>query len=465
MITTEERFMPFRELMRKEGLPDVAIATFAHYYRHLAEGYDGFIRETDILPLESLPELESLPTHLAETGQRSLPHTVMIKLNGGLGTSMGLNGPKSLLTVKDDLTFLDIIATQALHEKVPLILMNSFATREESLKALERYPGLMRDIPLDFLQHRVPKVKRSDLSPARWPENPSLEWCPPGHGDIYTSLVTGGLLDLLLEKGYRFAFVSNSDNLGAVMNKIVLGYFVEHRLPFLMEVATRTEEDRKGGHLAMLPDGQLILREIAQCHPEDRALFQDIYRYKFFNTNSIWINLHELKKVLEEKDYVLGLPMIRNPKSIDPRDLSSTPVYQIETAMGTAISIFRGAQALHVPRSRFLPVKTTNDLLAVSSDAYLLTHDNRVVINPQREPGGPPMVIDLDPAYYRSIDDLQARFPYGPPSLIECERLTIRGDFRFGRNVALRCVVHLVNETADQVIFDDGSILDGSYSA
>ncbi|MGV8123850.1 MAG: UTP--glucose-1-phosphate uridylyltransferase [Candidatus Xenobiia bacterium LiM19] len=461
MNPANEKFSPFYEKMKEERIPDIAIRTFEHYYHRLLEGSDGFIREKDIVPVDSLPDLESLPARLAEAGQRAVHKTVIIKLNGGLGTSMGLNGPKSLLKVKNDLTFLDIIARQALHEHIPLLMMNSFATREDTLAALAPYPELAKNFPLDFVQHKVPKVTVSDLSPALWPDNPAHEWCPPGHGDIYTSLLTSGVLDLLLEKGYLYAFVSNSDNLGAVMNRIILGYFSENRIPFLMEVAARTEEDKKGGHLAMYPNGRLLLRESAQCAPADLSSFQDITRHRYFNTNSLWINLHELKTLLESRENVLELPLIRNTKTIDPRDLTSTPVYQLETAMGAAISLFYASRALRVPRTRFLPVKTTNDLFAVYSDAYVLSSDFRVVLNPNKESGGPPMSINLDPRYYKHIDQLEARFPYGPPSLIECERVTIKGDIEFGRNVEFKYAVELINDTDRQIEIADDSVIEG----
>lgn len=461
MNKDKEKFSLFYGKMKEECIPDIAIRTFEHYYHRLLEGSDGFIRERDIVPIVSLPDLESLPARLAETGQRAVHETVIIKLNGGLGTGMGLNGPKSLLKVKNGLTFLDIIVRQALHDRIPLLLMNSFATRDDTLAALERYPELAGKLPIDFVQHKVPKVTVSDLSPAVWPDNPSLEWCPPGHGDIYTSLLTGGVLDLLLQKGYRYAFVSNSDNLGAVMNRIILGYFAENRIPFLMEVAARTEEDKKGGHLAMYPDGRLLLRESAQCAPDDLSSFQDITRHRYFNTNSLWINLSELKTLLDSRDNILELPLIRNRKTIDPRDLTSTPVYQLETAMGAAISLFSGSTALKVPRTRFLPVKTTNDLFAIYSDAYVLSNDCRVVQNPNKESGGPPMSINLDRRYYRYIDQLEARLPYGPPSLTECERVTINGDIRFGRNVEFKYAVELINDTDSQIEIADGSIIEG----
>ena len=459
MTATESDFTLFAERMRAEHLPEIVIRTFEHYYRQLVEGCTGLIPEAEVRPVESLPDLEILPARLADVGCAALPRAILLKLNGGLGTGMGLEKAKSLLTVKGGLTFLDVTAHQALLSGVPLALMNSFNTRDDSLAVLRRYPELWGNLPLDFLQHKVPKVAQADLRPVDWPADPELAWCPPGHGDIYTALVTSGLLDALIEKGYAYAFVSNADNLGAILDPTILGYFVENRLPFLMEVADRTAADRKGGHLAARADGGLILRESAQCPPEDTDAFQDIGRHRYFNTNNLWLSLPALRGLLAERDGILGLPMIRNRKTVDPRDPDSTPVYQVETAMGAAIALFEGAGALWVPRTRFAPVKTTDDLLAVRSDAYVLTDAYQVIPDPARTLG--PIVVSLDPAHYRLIDEMAARFPFGPPSLVACERLKIRGDVRFGHAVICRGVVEIVNESGMQAEIADGAVLSG----
>ncbi|MBK7769216.1 MAG: UTP--glucose-1-phosphate uridylyltransferase [bacterium] len=422
--------------MRREGLPEIAIRTFAQYYAQLAAGQTGLLPEADLEPVTGVPDAEALPASLAAAGRRALPHTVMLKLNGGLGTGMGLERAKSLLTVKDGLTFLEIIAHQSRAADVPLLLMNSFSTRADSLALLAGQSLPDRGLPADFLQHKVPKVRADDLRPAQWPVDPDLAWCPPGHGDLYTALVTSGVLDCLLARGFRWAFVSNADNLGATIDPVILGHVVASGAPLVMEVADRTAADRKGGHLARRRDGRLILREVAQCPPADEEAFQDIARHRYFNTNTLWLDLPALDAVLRRDDGIMRLPMIRNRKTLDPRDPGSPAVYQLETAMGAAIETFAGAAALRVPRARFAPIKHTSDLLNVRSDNFLLTEDHQVVPNPQR--ALPPAVIDLDPAYYRFVDDLERRFPGGPPSLLACSRLVVRGDVRFGRGVAAR---------------------------
>src|ERR671929_1509861 len=391
------------EKMRAEGVGDAAVAPFEHYYGRLRAGERGMLPEDELEPVDDLPAAEDLPPAEEDdaAARKALDRAVVLKLNGGLGTSMGMDRAKSLLEVKDGLSFLDIIARQVLGlrertgARLPLVLMNSFATREDSLAALERHADLAADVPADFVQNKVPKVLADDLQPARWPDDPSLEWAPPGHGDVYTALLTSGMLEALLDRGYRYAFLSNSDNLGAVLDPRILAWFAGEEVPFAMEVADRTEADRKGGHLARRRDGGgLVLREIAQTPDEDVDAFQDVERHRFFNTNTLWVDLEALRALLERRDGVLGLPMIVNRKTVDPSDKGSPEVIQLETAMGAAIDVFDGARALRVPRRRFAPVKTTSDLLALRSDAYVLTDDQRVELAAERN--GTPPFVELD---------------------------------------------------------------------
>lgn len=453
------QFDDFEAKMLDEGLADLVVETFRRHYLKLVEGETGQIAEAEITPVDALPDADDLTDEHRRVGEEALSQTVTIKLNGGLGTSMGLEKAKSLLAVKDGLTFLDVISRQALLTGTPLVLMNSFATREDSLAALSTYPDLSGgSLALDFVQHKYPKIERATLSPARWPAEPSLEWNPPGHGDIYSALATSGMLGCLVELGYRYAFVSNSDNLGAVLDADILGYLVESSLSFLMETAERTEADRKGGHIARRSDGRLVLRELAQCPAGDVDAFQDVSRHRYFNTNTVWIDLPALSSLMVDSGGVVELPLIRNAKTVDPRDADSTQVYQLETAMGAAISAFDSSGAIRVPRTRFAPVKTTSDLLAVRSDAYVLTPDFRVVLNPARRGRVP--VVDLDSSYYRLIDDLESRFPHGPPSLVDCSSFRVRGDVAFGKEIVAREHVQLVNETPDQVqIADDTGLM------
>ena len=458
-------FRPFEAKMRDAGAHPLVINMFKRNYLQLLSGSEGTIARSQIDAVEDVPDAEQLSGY-ADAGAKAMKQAVVIKLNGGLGTSMGLEQAKSLIPVKNGLRFIDIIAQQTLHLRtrygtpVPLLLMNSFNTRDDSLEALDAWPELKGDLPLDFLQHRIPKVLVEDLAPVNGTRDAELEWCPPGHGDLYTSLVTSGLLDQLLARDIRYAFVSNADNLGAVLDPEILGYFATQELPFMMEVADRTPADRKGGHLARLKDGRLTLRERAQCPEDETEEFQDITLYRFFNTNNLWIDLKALKETLDRYDGILPLPLIRNRKTLNPRDPESPAVYQLETAMGAAISLFEKAAALRVPRRRFAPVKTTDDLLGIWSDAYVLTDDFRIVQNPKRTL--PTIDIVLDRVYYKFVSQLEERFPHGAPSLLHCSELHIEGDALFGRDVVCRGAVHLQISAGEQRVIPDGTILEDS---
>jgi UTP--glucose-1-phosphate uridylyltransferase len=452
--------------MRTDGVAEIAVDTFAHYFERLRAGDTGVLAESEIEPVAELPDADELPAD-DEGARAALDRTVVIKLNGGLGTGMGMTAPKSLLEVKDGLTFLDITVRQILDlrertgAKLPLVLMNSFATREASLDALAGYDSLpVAGVPADFVQSKVPKLAADGLAPVSWPADPALEWAPPGHGDLYPSLSSSGMLEALLDAGYEYAFVANVDNLGAVMEPRILAWFARERIPFLMEVADRTEADRKGGHLARRTDGGLVLREVAQTPDADLDAFQDIARHRFFNTNTLWVDLRALAEVREERGGVLGLPMIVNRKTVDPGDRDSPAVYQLETAMGAAIDVFDGARAIRVPRTRFAPVKTTNDLLALRSDAYVLHDDGRVALAPERSDGGAPLV-DLDPEHFKLVRDFDARFAAGAPSLVACERLAVRGDVAFGTGVVVRGTVTVQQGAGGQRRIEDGAVLEG----
>jgi UTP--glucose-1-phosphate uridylyltransferase len=444
------------EKMKREGVPDASIATFEHYYEQLAAGESGMIPEDSIDPVKDLPSAEELPP-----GNPPLDQAVIIKLNGGLGTSMGMDRAKSLLQVKDGLAFLDIIARQvlALREasgaRLPLVLMNSFYTRDDSLSLLERYPDLAADVPFDFVQHKEPKLLVDGLQPADWPPDRSLEWCPPGHGDIYPALLTSGMLENLLERGYRYAFMSNSDNLGAVLEPRILAWFAAQRMPYVAEVTDRTEADRKGGHLARRKeDGELILRETAQTPDEDMDAFTDPERHPYFHINNLWLDLRALADLLDAREGVMGLPMIVNRKTLDPSDKSTPEVFQIETAMGAAVGVFEGAGALRVPRSRFVPVKKTSDLLVLRSDAFRLTDGAQIELAAGRSTAP---LVQLDDDHYKLLRDFDARFPDGPPSLVEADRLQVDGDVTFGADVVVRGAVAVAGP--EQI--PDGAVLEG----
>lgn len=450
-----------RQKMADAGVDPVAIETFAHYYRLLEHGETGMIAESAIEPIdiEALADTEVS----AEVAADAIGTTAVIKLNGGLGTSMGMERAKSLLCVRRGLSFLDIIARQILHLRkqydatLPLIFMNSFRTSEDTLLALARYDDLpVAGLPVEFLQNKVPRLLTSDLTPVSWPEEPELEWCPPGHGDIYTALRGTGLLDQMIEQGYRYAFVSNSDNLGAVPDPRVAGWFAGSGAPFAIEAVRRTPSDRKGGHFARRKaDGRLVLRETAQTAPEDLVALGDLDRHRFCSTNNLWFDLHAMKAMLDEREGILGLPLIRNVKTVDPAEPDSPEVVQVETAMGAAIEVFEGARLIEVSRERFIPVKTTNDLLVLRSDVYEIGPDATLTQIAADVP-----FVDLDKDHYKVIDEFDKRFPEGAPSLAEASSLTVEGDWTFGHGVRVVGAVDLDDKGAQRI--PEGEVLTGS---
>lgn len=449
-----------QDKMRAAGVNETAIAVFGHYYHQLESGATGLVREDTIDPLVTAPAIADVDIDPA-VAREALDRTVIVKLNGGLGTSMGMAKAKSLLPVREGRSFLDIIAGQVRHARaahgvrLPLILMNSFRTHDDSLEALAAYPDLqVEGLPLDFVQSQEPKLLVDGLTPVEWPADPSLEWCPPGHGDIYPSLLATGILEQLLDHGYRYACSSNADNLGAAPDAHLAGWFASSGAPYAAEVCRRTPADRKGGHLAVRrADGRLILRDTAQTAPEDMAHFTDEHRHPYFHTNNLWFDLERLHQTLTERGGVLGLPLIRNVKNVDPTDPESPLVYQVETALGAAVEVFEGASPVLVERGRFLPVKTTNDLLLVSSDAYDLGRDQVLRLLPDTAP-----LVRLDERYYKTVAAFAQRFPQGVPSLRRATSLEVTGDWTFGGGVIVEGDAVLEDPGVPRRV-PDGSVL------
>lgn len=458
---SEQGLRAAQDKMRQAGVNEAAVKVFTHYYHQVEAGTTGLIPEETISPLVEVPRLEDID--ISEEAERSaLAKTVIIRLNGGLGTSMGMDRAKSLLPVRDGDSFLDIIVRQVLAARerygarLPLIFMDSFRTQDDTLAALAKYPQLaVDDLPLDFLQNQEPKLRADDLSPVSYPDDPSLEWCPPGHGDIYTALYGSGLLDKLIDAGFQYASTANADNLGAVPSAKVAAWFASSGAPYAAELCKRTPADVKGGHLAVRnSDGRIILRDTAQTPSDQMHYFTDQYRHPYFHTNNLWFDLVALREVLRQRDGVLGLPLIRNAKTVNPADSTTTPVVQIECAMGAAIEAFEGASAIEVPRSRFLPVKTTNDLMVLRSDAYEIDVAGQLNATVDQV-----CVAELDPKYYKTIHQFEQRVSQGAPSLRQAQRLVVHGDWTFGADVVVKGEVTLADAGVASRV-PDGTLLE-----
>jgi UTP--glucose-1-phosphate uridylyltransferase len=354
-------------------------------------------------------------------------------------------------------TFLDVIAGQVLAARartgarLPLIFMNSFRTADDTRAHLSRYPELeVPGIPADFLQNRVPKLDAATLAPVEWPPDPEHEWCPPGHGDIYPAMYDAGIIADLLRAGFRYLFVSNADNLGATPDARVAGWFAGSGAPFALEVSRKTPADIKGGHLVRRNwDQQLVLRESAQTHPEDLHHTLDIEKHRYFNTNNIWVDLEAISAELDRTGGIIELPFITNHKTVDPSDPQSPAVIQLESAMGSAVGVLPGAAAIEVGRERFLPVKTTDDLLLLRSDVFELTPDYRLHAVAKQ----PHIKLSK---HYRTIADFEKRFPYGPPTLRDATALLVDGDWTFGADTIVTGAAHLPDGSG---VVPDGTVL------
>ena len=380
-----------------------------------------------------LPSWEALPEPPEAVTDSDLARLVVLKLNGGLGTSMGCPGPKSLIEVKERRSFLDLILEQmeALQARapVPLYLMNSFYTQEPTESRISRYSG---PVPVfTFQQNRFPRLDAETgdlLDPARFREE---AWYPPGHGDFYFCVQHLGLLARWLEEGREVLFLSNADNLGAGVDPRILHFMLEKQIPFLMEMTPKTPADVKGGTLYQ-KDGRLHLLELAHVPEQHQADFLGTRKFRVFNTNNIWIHLPQLMDRLNQGG--LDLDVIVNRKNV-----RGQAVIQLETAVGAGLEHFEGAVGLVVPRTRFAPVKTTADLLKVQSDLFVVEH-GRLRPNPERKRADLPQVTLGDT--FRNLDEYSRRFR-AVPSLVDLESLVLEGDILFEGPAVLRGKVSL----------------------
>jgi len=293
----------------------------------------------------------------------------IVKLNGGLGTSMQCTGPKSVITVKNNLTFLEIIINQIrfLNKKykcnIPLVLMNSTLTtnNEEMKKIINNSSDI--DI-LIFHQDNLPRICAKTnklLNNDSFISNTPIS-CPSGTGDFYESLLKSNVYHKLLKRNIEHLFISNIDNLAASADPYILNFLQNNKnIEFNIEVTPKTELDIKGGTFIDY-DNKTRLLEVAMIPKENLEEFYSIEKFKIFNTNNIWIKLNSLINNYE------NMEIFQNFKTID-----NTEFYQIESVIGSGINCFENISIINVPRNRFLPVKKKNNLEDIRSDKYILT--------------------------------------------------------------------------------------------
>lgn len=411
----------------------------------------------ETLPDEVIIDHSSIAT--AEiANNKLLDKLVVLKLNGGLGTSMGCEGPKSLIYVRNDQTFLDLTVQQIeylnkkYHCNVPLVLMNSFNTHEDTEKIKHRYE---HRVSLHmFEQSKFPRISKESLCPlANSVNSPHSCWYPPGHGDVYRSLMRTGLLQKFIEEGKEYIFISNIDNLGATVDLGILNYLVNQKSPpeFLMEVTDKTRSDIKGGTLVKY-DGKVRLLELAQVPKDKVDEFKSVSKFKIFNTNNLWVNLKAIQKLLAAN--TLHMEVIVNQKSAPG---GSGLIIQLETAAGAAMKNFSGGIGIRVPRSRFLPVKTTSDLLLVMSDLYNVKNGS-LMMNPNRGFTSVPL-IKLGDMNFRKVKDFLSRFQ-NIPNILELDHLTVSGDVTFGTNITLKGTVIIIANHGERIDIPSGAVLE-----
>jgi len=411
------------------------------------------------LPKDAIKEYTELPVETDKNSVREMLNSlVVIKLNGGLGTSMGCSGPKSVIPVRSDLTFLDLTVQQIEYlnktydANVPLVLMNSFNTDDDTMKIIKKYSGLKVTIKT-FNQSKFPRINKESLMPIAKScrtEDDLEAWYPPGHGDFYQAFANSGLLNEFIDQGKKYCFISNIDNLGATVDINILSMCLSASHEFVMEVTDKTRADVKGGTLINY-EGKLRLLEVAQVPKEHEEDFKSVKKFNVFNTNNLWINLASVQRIVDEN--TLDMEIIVNPKTLD----NGLNVYQLETAVGAAMKCFENSVGIKVPRSRFLPVKKSSDLLLVMSNLYNLDHGALVMSAKRMFPSTP--LVKLGDNHFKKVSAFLSRFG-SIPNLLELDHLTVSGDVTFGRGVSLRGTVIIIANHGDRIDIPDGSILE-----
>ncbi len=375
-----------------------------------------------------------------------VPSIAQVKLNGGLGTSMGCKGPKSLVQCDTNGdTFLDKIIQNFNSSSISshLILLNSFNTSSDTSTFINsKYPDLDW---LEVLQYPFKKIDLVSNQPFKQHDPFFLN--PPGHGSVYFDLYYSGVLKRLKNEGVDYLFISNSDNLAASCDPKIAAHLLKNNIPFLIELTKKNKNDVKGGTIVS-SDGVLKLWEIAQVTDQQLPSFQS---QPYFNTNNIWVNINALISIIESNQ--LNLDLILNKK-----ESHGYSFIQLEYAMGSAIQSFENAQVLVVPRQRFFPVKKTTDLLRLLSD--LVHIDSSGFLNWDTA-----QTIDIE--LKSPFDTVNGFFKHFlvMPSLKKLTQLSLSGPINFSHFIELRnnVKIELKSSDASFTIDSDIDILDDVY--
>ncbi|KYQ93226.1 UDP-glucose pyrophosphorylase [Tieghemostelium lacteum] len=382
---------------------------------------------------------------------RLLSKLVVIKLNGGLGTRMGCKGAKSSIELAPGISFLDMTVAhieqmnQDYDVDIPLVIMNSFKTDSETTKTIEKYKTHRVTIKT-FCQSKFPKMYKDTLNLVPKPNTPlnAKEWYPPGSGDVFRSLQRSGLFDELLAAGKEYIFISNIENLGAIVDVQLLNHIHLQKIEFGIEVTNRISTDSTGGILMSYRD-KLHLLELSQVKADKLKIFKD---FKYWNTNNIWVNMKSTQALLKADklslDWIVAYPTENH-----------TQLVQLETPAGMGIQCFENSCAIFVPRDRYRPIKSTSQLLLAQSNLFQFDH-GQVKLSSKRDGDVPLVKLGEE---FQSISDYEKRFK-SIPDIIELDHLTVSGDVYFGSKVTLKGTVIIVANHGERIDIPDGVTLE-----
>lgn len=296
----------------------------------------------------------------------------IIKLNGGIASSMVRhNFPKCLIQIKEDYTILDIIMNRHIkfNKNETILLLNSFYTHDETRQFIQlNYPNAIES--LIYLEQKAnPRVLESSKEILNM-DNPDHIY-PIGHGELIYKLIDTEIIDKLIEDGIEYIFVSNIDNLNAVKNNDILQDLMDNGIDYALEIVERTEQDKKGG-IVVKYDGRYKIVEIGECGLDDLSNFMDIEKYKYFNTNNIWIRTKAIKELSkQDTNYLEKVDIIKNRKKLK----TGEDCVQLEYALGGFLKMFDKVKFYLVDRNRFMPIKNEEQLDNLRSDKYKLNKE------------------------------------------------------------------------------------------
>lgn len=424
-----------RDLSTKESSKEIQESVQSKNMSNISS----LIGEVLVVPYQNLAPASN---DIAEI-KNLLDKIVVVKFNDTLGTALGFNGPKSLIGIRDGLTSLDLIVNQIQSLNltygchIPLVLMNTISTHDDSLKALEKYSTSNVDIlPLSQGQHPQKKSSSGQSS--------ADELYPSDHAAAFLSLMkSSGTLDVLLSQGKEYVHVVSSDNVAAAVDPRIMSHLSQNNIEYCMEVTPTTSYLSKS-KMVNQRQGMFELAEIARTLPKDST-----EKFKFIDTRSLWVNLKAIRRLVDTN--ALKIENLSVSKEMEGDQM----VLQ-ETAAGSTIQLFDKAIGINVPQFRVVQLNATSDLLLLQSDLYSTSEGVLVRNTAQANPANPS--IELGPEFEK-VSDFQRRFK-SIPSIVGLDSLKVAGDVWFGAGVILKGRVSIVAKPGLKLEIPDGAVLE-----